>query len=150
MEFFTNAQKTKDEEVDISTPAFSITKVQTTVGLLITAVLGAVPAALRSNETIIVAAIAAGTVILLGVFALVAVDIMTRQRAHEASLRYGDGKATEKSFQALPTEELVLQQGHSTDEYELKLAMVEGDSVRLVAARNGDLISATFKEAPAS
>lgn len=148
IELFTNAQKTQEGEVDISAPAFSITKVQAALGLLISGILGVVPTALKDNVTILVASIAAATLVVLGILALVAVDIRTRQRAQEAKLRYGDGKSTEPAFQALPTKDLVLQLGHSKDEYEVKFATVEKGLVHVMAVRDGEPISATFKETP--
>jgi hypothetical protein len=153
LELFTNAKKTKKEKVDISAPAFSATKVQAALGLLITGIIAVVPASHKDDVTVIVASIAAATLIVLGMFALVAVDIRTRQRAHEAKLRFGGGgdggsEAAAPSFQALPTKKLILQQGHSTDEYEVQLATVEKDLVQVIATRDGDSISATFKETP--
>lgn len=148
MELFTNAQKTKDGEVAISAPAFSATKVQAALGLFISGILGGLPAALKSDETILVASIAAATLVVLGIFALVAVDIHTRQQAQEAKLRFGDGKEAASAFQALPTKDLVLQQGHNSDEYEVKFAVVEKGVVNVMATRDGEAISATFKEAP--
>lgn len=148
-EFFTNEEKTEKDKVDVGSPAFSATKVQATLGTLIVAVLGAVPASLKADKAVVIAAIAAGVLLLLGVFALVAVDIQTRQRAQEAKLRYGDGKPTEPSnFQALPTRDLVLQLGHNDDEYEVKYATVEKGLVHVYADRDGTPISATFKETP--
>lgn len=149
MELFTNAKKTENKEVEISAPAFSITKVQAALGLLISCILAAVPGAVKDNVTIIVASIAAATLVVLGIFALVAVDIRTRQRAREATLRYGNEQpAAEPSFQALPTNDLILQLGHSSDEYEVKFATVEKGQVHVMAVRDGVPISATFKEAP--
>ena len=150
LEFFTNNEKTKNGEAEVKAPAFSATKVQASLGVVLVGILAVVPATLKDDEQVVIAALAAATAIMLGVFALIAVDIRTRQRAKEASLRYGgDGaKGSPPSFQALPIEDLVLQKGHNADEYEVKLAMVEEGSVRVVAARDGELVSATFKEAP--
>ena len=119
-EFFTNEKG----EVDVKSPAFSITKVQATLGALITAVAGALPALADASETIKVAAIASGTVIMLGVFGLAAVDIRTRQRAAEAKLRYGSGKTGTADFVALPEKKtLVVQEDHSKVEYEVDIAV---------------------------
>lgn len=153
LELFTNAKKTKKEKVDISAPAFSVTKIGSGVAVLIAALLAALPTTVKENTTILVASIASATLIMLAVLALVAVDIKTRQRAHEAKLRFGGGgdggsEAAAPSFQALPTKKLILQQGHSTDEYEVQLATVEKDLVQVIATRDGDSISATFKETP--
>lgn len=151
LDFFTNEDKTQNNEVDVQAPAFSATKVQAALGIVIAGILGAVPSSLQADQAVVIAAIAAGTAVVLGVFGLVAVDIRTRQRAHEATLRYGNGGVGKpKTFQAVPMEKLVLQKGHSTPEYEVKLAMVEDGSVSLVGARDGELISATFKETPPS
>lgn len=148
MELLTNNKKTDEGEVDIPTPAFSLTKVQATLGAFVTAVLAVLPASLKSNEAIVIAAIAAGTLVLLGVFALAAVDIQTRQRAREAALRFGGGKAAAADFVAVPgsEEDLVLQVGHNTDEYEVKLATVKDGEVTLVATRDGRSISQVFQE----
>lgn len=147
-EFFTNNEKTKEGEVDVATPAFSITKVMSGFGLAITAALGAVPASVKEEPAVVVAAIAAGAAIMLGVFALIAADIRTRQKAREATLRFGDGKPSEAKFQALPTKDLVLQVGHNSDEYEVKYATVENGVVNVYADRDGAPISVAFKEAP--
>jgi hypothetical protein len=151
IEFFTNEKKTAEEKVDVDSPAFSLTKVQTSLGGVIAAVLAVAPKALQEDETVVVAAFAAGTLILLGVFALAAVDIVTRQKAKAATLRYGDGEpAPAAKFQALPTKDLVLQLGHNSNEYDIKYATVDGDVVRVYADRDGedDPISVTFKEVP--
>ncbi len=148
-EFFTNEEKTKDEKVDIGSPAFSATKVQATIGGLIAVIAGTVPTTLKEDESVVIAAIAAGTLLMLGIFALIGVDIRTRQRAQEAKLRYGGGKPSEpSSFQALPVKDLVLQLGHNNDEYEVRYASVEKDLVHVFADREGAAISATFKESP--
>jgi hypothetical protein len=146
-EFFTNEEKTaEDGKVDVKSPAFSITKVQASLGALITAIAAVAPKALQASETIQVAAIASGTVIMLGVFALAAVDIVTRQRAREATLRFGSGGGGKPGkFVALPEGDLVLQQGHKSDEYEVKMVEVEGEAVTLVATRNGHSISPVFR-----
>lgn len=148
MEFFTNAQKTENEEVDISAPAFSVTKVQAALGLVITGILGIVPTAHKDDVTVIVASIAAATLVVLGIFALVSVDMRTRQRAQEAKLRFGAPAPASASFQAMPTKGLVLQMGHNSDEYEVSHAAVDGDTVRLYGDREGDPICVTFKEVP--
>lgn len=147
MEVLTNKEKTKNKEVEITTPAFSITKVQASLGVAIAAVLAAVPASLRSDEAVVITAIAAGTALLLGVFALAAVDIRTRQRAREATLRFGsDDGASASEFVAVPDgkEKLVLQVGHSTNEYDLRLATVKDGEVTLLATRDGQSIARTF------
>lgn len=78
--------------------------------------------------------------------------MIVRQRAREAALRYGPGKAPEQPlFYATPVErDLVLQQGHSKDEYEVQIALVENDKVSLVASRNGKTITADFEETSSS
>jgi hypothetical protein len=153
-EFFTNKEKTADGKVDVETPAFSATKVQSLIGGLVMAVIAVVPTKLKEDEQIVIAAIAAGTAILLGIFALWAVDIRTRQRAREATLRWGggpdggNGGGAGHVEIALPSENLVLQKGHNADEYEVKLAVVDKGAVSLVAARDGEVFATTFKEAP--
>jgi hypothetical protein len=148
----TSAQQSKDEELDLTAPAFNVTKVGSGVGVLIAAVIAVVPPALKDDEAVIVASIAVAALVILGAIALAAVDVMTRQRAREATLRYGTGKAPEQPlFYATPVEnDLILQRGHSKDEYEVKLALVEKDRVSLVASRNGETIAADFAEAPSS
>lgn len=144
----TQTQSSK-EELDITSPTFNVTRVGGILGGLVTAVLAVVPAALKENPAVIVAGIAAAALVVVGLIALAAVDVMTRQRAREATLRYGDGKTTQPHFHAIPVDsDLILQQGHSNDEYEVKVALVENDKVSLVASRNGKTISADFEEAP--
>jgi hypothetical protein len=154
MEFFTNKEKTKEEEVDVASPAFSITKVMAAFGAALAVILGAVPKSLAQDQTIVVAALAAATVILLGVFALSAVDIKTRQRAAEAKLRYGGdggGKGSDAGFQAIPDKngkDAVLQLKHMGDEYDVRYASVEKDTVHVFADRDGEQVAVTFKEVP--
>jgi hypothetical protein len=148
IEFFTNEKKTAEEKVAIDSPALSLTKVQASLGAVIAVLLGVVPKALQEDETIIVAAFAAGTLILLGVFGLAAVDIIARQKAKAAELCCGDGKPSKAKFDAMPTKDLVLQVGHNSDEYEVKYATVEDGLIHLHADREGSPISVTFKEVP--
>jgi hypothetical protein len=148
LDVITNKEKTENNEVDIVAPGFSATKIQSLIGAAVLGVLAVVPTQLKEDEQVVIAAIAAGTAILLGMFALWAVDIRARQKAREVALRWGAPEDKPQVFQALPTEALILQKGHSTPEYEVKMAMVEEGSVSLVAARNGELVSATFKQAP--
>lgn len=146
-EFFTNKEKTKDGKVDIDTPAFSVTKVVTVLGAIIGAVLAVVPAQLKEETPVVIAAVASGTLVLLGIFTLVAVDIRTRQKAKAATLRFGDGKPAEADFIALPVEDLVLQRGHNKPEYEVSYLKVEGGAVHLYARNGASSITATFEEA---
>jgi sugar/nucleoside kinase (ribokinase family) len=136
------------EEVDIATPAFNVTKVMGTVGAGIAALAAALPAALVNDHAVIIAAIAAATAIILGVIALSAVDVKTRQRAHEAAMRWGGQKPTESAFQAMPSQDVILQMGHNKDEYEVRYASVENGSVHVFAERQGDPVSVTFKKSP--
>src|ERR1700709_139471 len=151
-EFFTNNGKTSEEEVDVGTPAFSLTKVMSTVGgalaSAIAALLLVLPEGLRDDEAVVIAVIASSTVMLLGIFWLVAADFRTRQKAREATLHFGERKPSEARFQALPTNELVLQLCHGSDEYEGKYATVEDGQVHLFGDRAGTPISVTFKESP--
>jgi hypothetical protein len=151
LEFFTNKEKTKKDEVDVASPAFSLTKVQATLGLLITAVLGAVPPSLKADPAVVIAAIAAGAAVMLGVFFLAAVDMKTRQRAAEASLRFPDGDSPKKSFNVVPvTEDLRIQKGPSADEYRVRLAEVTRGKVEILASHDGDFITIPFTEGSAS
>lgn len=154
-DFFTNREATKEEKVDVETPAFSLTKVQAGIGALIAAVSAVVPTALKENQTVVVGAIAAGTVVMLGVFALAAVDLIVRQRASEAKLRWPGGSGGEAAATAkddsqlllLPDREgLVLQKKHSGVEYEVVCALSEGSKVTLVARADGQApLEPTFK-----
>jgi hypothetical protein len=153
MEFFTNKKKTKEGDVDITSPAFSITKVQVALGLLITGIVGVLPPALKENEAVMIASIAAASLVMLGVFALSAVDIKTRQRAAEAQLRFGGGGGggSKSSFEVMPVEEnLIIQKGHNADEYEVRFAAVKKGGVDLLAARDGEFITVPFKKTPKS
>jgi hypothetical protein len=154
IDLFTN--RDKKEESDVDSPAFSLTKVQAGIGALIVAILGAVPPALKADETVVVAAIAAGVVVMLGVFALAGVDVTTRQRAAEAKLRYGGGSGGKGSggtdggsFFAVPkTNDLVIQVGSSSDEYRLAFARVEGDTVTLHATGHGKPMVEVLQQPP--
>ncbi|MDX6589827.1 MAG: hypothetical protein QOI84_1101 [Solirubrobacterales bacterium] len=147
LEFFTNKEKTKKDEVDVASPAFSLTKVQATLGLFITAIVGVVPPALKDDPSVMVASIAAGAAVMLGVFYLAAVDLKTRQRAAEATLRFPDGDAPKKAFNVVPVEDdLRIQKGPGADEYKVRFAEVSKGQVELLAAHNGDVISVPLKE----
>jgi hypothetical protein len=151
-EFFTNNEKTKEDEVDVGTPAFSITKVMSTVGTALATAVAAflllLPKGLQDDEAVVIAVIAALTLVLLGIFWLVAADFNTRQKAREATLRYGEGKTSAAKFQALPSKELILQLGHNSPEYEVRYATVEDGVVNLYADHEGTPIAVAFKEAP--
>lgn len=114
IELFTNKKKTEENKVEITAPAFSITKVATAFGAVAGAVFLVVPEKLKDDPNVVVASIAAATVIVLGVFALVAVDIRTRQRAQEANRRWpadeGDEapEADTRVFEVGPGETLPL------------------------------------------
>jgi hypothetical protein len=148
LSLFTNAGK--EGESDVKSPAFSLTKVQAGLGALIAAVTGVVPAALASNQTVVVAAIASGTVVMLGVFALAAVDLTTRQRAGEAKLRWSGGagnggQSVKKVGLVANLDDLVLQSKHNGMEYELRFAELEGNKVTLVARKNGKSLEPIFQ-----
>jgi hypothetical protein len=147
LEFFTNKEKTKKDEVDVGSPAFSLTKVQATLGLLIAAILGAVPPSLKADPAVVIAAIAAAAAVMLGVFFLAAVDIKTRQRAAEAALRFPDGEAPKKSFNVVPVaEDLRIQKGPNAAEYRVRLAEVKKGEVEILASNDGDFITVPFTE----
>jgi hypothetical protein len=147
MEFFTNNQKTADEKVDVTSPAFSITKVQATLGVIIAAIVGTLPPALENKEAVYIAAIAAATLVVLGIFALAAVDIKVRQRAAESKLRFGGGEGLKGEFTALPAEEnLVIQKGSNTDEFKVRMAAVKAEGVDLLATRDGKTITLSFEK----
>jgi hypothetical protein len=149
LEFFTNKEKTKKDEVDVGSPAFSLTKVQATLGLLIAAILGAVPASLKSDPAVVIAAIAAATAVILGIFFLAAVDIKTRQRAAEATLRFPNGEGPKESFSVVPVEDdLRIQKGPNASEYKVRFAAVKKGKVELLASNDGDIISVPFKGTP--
>jgi hypothetical protein len=146
MELFTNQQATEKGEVAISAPAFSITKVQAAIGLLGAAIIGIVPASLKDDQAIIITSIAAVTVVLLGIFMLAAVDLVTRQRAEQAKLRYGSGSQAEgTSKTAVPTEPVRMMRSNSDREYAVDALKVEEDAARLLASRDGEDVKIEFK-----
>ncbi len=146
MELFTNKEATADGTVAITAPAFSITKVQTAIGLLGAAILGIVPTALKDDQAIIITSIAAVTVILLGIFMLVAVDMTTRQRAEEAKLKHTSAGASPAATKtAIPAEALRVMQGGNDQEYAVEVLKVEDETVRLLASRNGQDLKIDFK-----
>jgi len=148
IELLTNKKKTEDGEVDVTAPAFSVTKIMGTVGAGIAALVAALPAALVNDHAVVIAGIASATAIALGVLALAAVDVKTRQRAHEASLRWGEAKVGEPSFQAMPKQDVILQMGHNQDEYEVRYASVENGTVHVFAEREGTPVAVTFTKSP--
>jgi hypothetical protein len=139
------SQETDKEKWLISAPAFSITKVQTFIGLLITGILGALPASLKADRSIVIAAIAAGTLILLGVLALVAIDMHVRQRAEEAKLRYENKTpAPDDDLAAKPTERLRVMRGESDHKFDVNELKVTDGAAHLVATRKGESVSIPF------
>jgi hypothetical protein len=143
LDVFTNADK-PESQLDIKAPAFSVTKIGTTFAALLSVVTAGLPAALRADQTIRVAAIAAATVVMLGAVALWGVDLIVRQRAAEAKLRYGgkgnhdDNGSAPARYVAYPdSNDLKLQVGSSTDEYEIHGVEVDDGEVTLQARHNG-------------
>lgn len=149
LEFFTNKEATKDEKVDVTAPAFSLTKVAGGLGTVIAAI--AVAATKLEGATAVkVAAIGGGALVMLGYFGVAAVDLIVRQRASEAKLRYGPGSAGDaktngKVVLVADADDLVLQEKHSGDEYELRFAEVDGEKVTLVARRDGKTLAPSFQ-----
>lgn len=125
-----NQQSAADSEVSVTAPAFKITTATEGIGAIFAAVLAVLPSALSEDETVVVAAIAAATLIVLGTFALAAVDIRTRQRAKEAELRYG-GRRQEDSGQ------------HEADAGRSVAASQDGDlEVRVLPGKNDRAVEA--------
>ncbi len=146
LEFFTNKEATEEGKVAVKSPAFSLTKVSGGLGTLIAAI--AVAAAKLEGATAVkVAAIGAGALVMVGYFVVAAVDLIVRQRASEAKLRWPDGGGGEtgggaKSDDlpitlAVDPETLVVQKGSGEDEYKVQYALLEGDKVTLIAKRKG-------------
>jgi hypothetical protein len=161
-DFFTNKEATSKKEVDVESPAFSLTKVQGGLATLIAAI-GVAGAKLEGPTAVKVAAIGGGALVMIGFFGLAAVDLITRQRASEAKLRWGApaGKGAPGSDSTSPdvpptnsggnvvlvadSDDLVLQEKHSGDEYEVRFAELEGDKVTLIARRNGKTLTSSFQ-----
>ncbi len=148
IELLTNKKKTEDGEVDVTAPAFSVTKIMGTVGAGIAALVAALPAALVNDHAVVIAAIASASAIALGVLALAAVDVKTRQRAHEAALRWGEPEGGASTFQAMPQGEVILQMGHNKDEYVVRYASVENGSIHVFAERHGTPVAVSFTKTP--
>jgi len=146
----TNSGTAEDEaKWLVQAPAFSVTKVQATLAATVVALLAAVPSSLRAERSVVIACLAAATLILLGTLALVAVDIRTRQRAQEAEARYGDvAPAPRVDLIAVPAERLRIMRAASDDEYEVDVIKVTGDSVRIIATRGGKTIAVPFNPPP--
>lgn len=157
LEFFTNKEATEEGKVAVKSPAFSLTKVAGGLGTLIAAI--AVAATKLEGATAVkVAAIGAGALVMVGYFGLAAVDLIVRQRMSEAKLRWpataADAKDAAKPKDPSPnggtfvvvadTDDLVLQERHNGDEYELRYAEIEGDKVTLVARRDGKTLAPSF------
>lgn len=145
-DFFSNKKATEENETAIDAPALSTTKIVGTVGTVI-GLIGAAAAKVSGVTAVKVASIGAGTLVILGVFGLVAADMFVRQRAEAAKLRWGSGekKADGKKVLVTADEHLVLQEKHNSDEYELRWVELEGETVTLIARRNGETLTATFQ-----
>ncbi|HTT94469.1 MAG TPA: hypothetical protein VMF55_07335 [Solirubrobacterales bacterium] len=127
------------EEEDIRTSAFNVTKVGSAAAGLIAVILGAVPAAAGSDPAIIIAAIAAGTAVILGALGLAAVDLSVRQRARQAALQFGhEDQSASTDFVVLPaSDDLRLKQYPNGDEFEVRSGQVKGTEVTIWAAKDG-------------
>jgi hypothetical protein len=156
-EFFTNKKATEDEKVEVEAPAFSITKVAGGLGTIIAGIAVAATK-LEDAASVKVAAIGAGALVMVGYFGLAAVDLVTRQRAAAAKLRWpapekSKAKAAVTAKKAsgakrtlVPADDgLFLKTAQSDDEYEVHYAEVEGDTVTIVARLEGQTLSATFQ-----
>jgi hypothetical protein len=142
-DFFSNESAETDGKTAVESPAFSLTKVQASLGTLIVAIAGAV-AKLEGTTSVKIAAIGAGALVMVGVFGLAAADLIARQRAAEAKLRWGPeakkAAATPAtgSFYLYPeSDDLVLRKGHAGDMYDIDRVKVEGEKVTLIAHRGG-------------
>jgi hypothetical protein len=143
LEFFTNKEATKKEEVDVTAPAFSLTKVAGLMGVLIAAIGGAT-AKLEGATAVKVAAIGGAALV------VAAFDLIVRQRASQAKLRYGTpsagGKKPDGPLTLLPdSDDLVLQARHSSEEFEIKLIELDGEKATVVARHDGKTLTATFQ-----
>lgn len=153
LEFFTNKEATTDKKVDVTAPAFSLTKVAGGLGTLIAAIAVAT-AKLEGATAVKVAAIGGAALVLVGYFGVAAVDLVVRQRAAEAKRRWPDGGTTGKGAgataggnaksAALPVtlavepDTLVVQKEPGGEEYKVQYALLEGDKVTLIALRKGE------------
>jgi hypothetical protein len=140
-DFFSNKQATDDEKSAIEAPTLSLTKVQATIGTLIVAIAGAA-AKLEGPTAVKVAAIGAGALIMVGVFILAAVDLIARQRAEEAKLRWAATPTTggaagnctpAKSPPAVEAETFEIKFGPGDDE------------VTVIAHSNGKSVSSSVQ-----
>ncbi|HTR74382.1 MAG TPA: hypothetical protein VMH33_03875 [Solirubrobacterales bacterium] len=161
-EFFSNKKATKKGKATVEAPAFSLTKVQASLGALIVVIAGAA-AKLEGPTAVKVAAIGAGALVMVGVFALAAVDLVARQRATEAKLRWGAKESAKAETKAAKTngsvatetdepeiwfadnDDLVVQEAHGRDEYEVRFAERKGDTLTVVSRRNGKSYEAAFR-----
>jgi hypothetical protein len=158
-EFFSNKKATDEGKSAIEAPALSLTKVQTTLGALITVAAAAV-AKLEGPTAVKVAAIGVGALVMLGVFGLAAVDLIVRQRAEEAKLRWGAETPPAKGATATDTastngdakkilvpdrNHLVLQSKHSDKEYDVLVLELEGEKATLVAHNGEHVLKPTFE-----
>jgi hypothetical protein len=156
-EFFSNKKATEEEKSAIEAPALSLTKVQTTLGALITVIAGAA-AKLEGPTAVKVAAIGGGALVMLGVFGLAAVDLIVRQRAEGAKLRWGSEKTPAKAATTGATangdgkkilvpdrNHLVLQSKHSDKEYDVLVLELEGEKATLVAHDGEHMLKPTFE-----
>ena len=147
-EFFSNEKANDEGKTDVTSPAFSLTKVQAGLGALIVAI-GAVAAKIEGTTAVKVASIGGAALVMLGVFALGAVDIIARQRAQEAKLRWGPGSTSggdgDGPITLLPDDEgLVLQSGPQGEEFGIQYVELDGEKVTVVARRKGQTLAPTF------
>lgn len=146
-DFFTNSEAVEKEKVDVEAPAFSLTKVAALIGVIV-AGFGVAGAKIEDVAAVKVAAIGGAALVLVAYFGVAAVDLIVRQRAAEAKLRWpsgSEGEATatvkdDSQLLLLPDRQgLVLQKKHNGVEYEVVCALAEGSKVKLVAQADGQV-----------
>jgi hypothetical protein len=133
LDFFSNKTATKEETTAIEAPALSLTKGLGTVGTIIggagtvVGLIGAAGAKIAGPTAVKVAAIGGGSLVIIAVLGLAAVDMLVRQRAEEAKLRWG----AEAAAPAAPT-------GRAAENGQLEVTFSHDDGDQVVVAAGGN------------
>lgn len=129
-DFFSNKTATEEEKTAIDAPALSTTKVIGTIGTVI-GLIGAAGGKVHGPTAVKVAAIGGGALVILGVFGIIAVDMIVRQRAEAAKLRWGSesepAAGAAKGSRAAENGEAI----------EVRIDQKDGDQVTVTAGGDG-------------
>lgn len=143
------AKTQKTEEWEIATPAFNVTKYVSVLGVAVGGLLAAVPSSLKENTAVVIASIAAGAAVMLGIVVLAAVDILARQRAQEAKRRWPSEEEKGESAQEAMGGDLVINFGGDGQDDSGRTAQAAAgpkSTGRVIGVKPGQSVSVVISE----